>query len=314
MTKLPVFKAIGATFAYFIGEFWTVLRIVWLPLVLMGAGLAFAGPRYAQAMLAIAELGPEPDPAELLPLAGPMFAAMGVMLLIFAVGYPMIFAGVMRHVIRGEAPGLPFYLNFGADEIRVLATYVIVAIMAGLAYFVGVVAVAVVSALLSVIASATGVGALAGFFIAVCLIAFAGAFLWFLIRLSLALPAAIGARTIGVAQSWVLTKGNAGRLFVYWAFWVMLFAAVECAAILIIAPGYFSDLAAMAAASSDPEAARQLQLEMMRRQLSLTDVSAPRAILIAVSGFAFAVIFFGLWASSLGVAYRYVAGGASVRS
>lgn len=306
--KLPVRKAIGATFAYFIAELATVIRIVWAPLLLMGVALAIATPRYLQAVLAISDLGPQPDPNDVLPLVGPMFASLGLMSLIFALGYPMIFSGVMRHVIRGEAPRLPFYLNFGADELRVLGTYILVGLMTGLVYMVGAIGAAAVSAIFGALGAITGAKALVGLGSLIIMVAFLGALLWFVLRMSLALPAAIGARTIGIAISWEATKGNVLRLFGFWLFWISLLIIVETVLLLILSPDYLAQMGAMIAASPDQQAAHQMQTEMMRQQLQqLEHFSVLKTALTAGLGMVFGVLIFGLWASALGVAYRYVA-------
>lgn len=304
--KLSVFRAVGATFAYFTGEIATLVRILWLPLILLGVGIALVFPRYGAAALAMMELGPAPDPAAAMPLVGSLAAAGGLFMLVFAIFYPMMFAGVMRHVIRGEKPKLPFYLSFGGDELRVLVTYVAVMIMLVLVYVVGVVALIVVSAMLALIPGAGA--AIAGIVGIIGVIAFLCVLIWFALRMSLALPATIGARTIGIAKSWQATKGNVWRLLAFWVVWGVLFFAAQAVLMAVIMPDYFSDMARIFAAAGDPEAVRRIQIESLRDSIETFSLSSPKIVLTALAGGAYGFFMLGLWAAAMGVAYRYVAG------
>ena len=304
--KLPVFKAIGATFAYFTGAFGTVLRIMWLPLLLMGTGLAFVMPGYFEASIAVMALGPQPDPQTVLPLFAPLMKWMGLMMLVLAIGYPMLFAGVMRHVIRGEAPRAPFYLSYGADEIRVLITFVLTMILLGVVYVIGVIAIAIFLGIIGVAAAAGG-GIIAAVLAPVAIVAFIGVTVWFALRLSLALPAAVGERGIGVSKSWSFARGNVWRLFLYWLFWCVVFFALQVVMMLVIYPDYLSDMAQTMSLAMDEEAMHAAQLEMMRKNAALFSLSSPKFPLIAAAGFVYGFLMIGLWAASSAVAYRYVA-------
>ena len=44
-----------------------------------------------------------------------------------------------------------------------------------------------------------------------------------MLRLSLATPATIGQRTIGLGPSWNAAKGNVWRLLGYWLIWGVIF-------------------------------------------------------------------------------------------
>src|SRR5690242_1228844 len=181
--KLPVFKAVGMTFAFVLAHWLDILKIMWLPLVLVIAVSAFAAPSYMQSMMALAGDGTGDPQAAM----AAMSSALPMALLLFVVsiaGYLIIFAGILKLVIRGEKPSLPFYIGFGADEWRLLGTWVLLMlIFIGVEIVVGIVAGVATGLAISVpgggayIALAVGLAALV-------------VVLWVALRFSLATPAA----------------------------------------------------------------------------------------------------------------------------
>ena len=159
--RFPVFKAFAAGLAYIFTQFLTLLRILWLPALLMMAINFALLPTVMEAQLAMLEIDPEADPAAVFETMGPMFKTMGIMYLAAAIFYPMMMAGVLRHVTRGEAPRLPFYLRFGGDEIRIILATIIFFILSTVIYAVGMFGFLAVGLAMSALSGALGAVAMA---------------------------------------------------------------------------------------------------------------------------------------------------------
>lgn len=301
--KLPVLKAFAAALAYFFTHILTIVRILWLPLLLMIAATVYVMPDYLQSAMAASALEGEPDPAQALSLVGSMLATMGLLLLVAAIAYPMMISGLLRHIVRGESPSLPFYLRYGADEFRILLTFILLIIMIMIVYIVGAIGVFAVTAALVAISPKVG-GAIAGL-VAIALVV---ALIWFLLRMSLAFPATIGARKIGIAESWRVTKGNAWRLLFYWILWVIVFLIGGCIFLVLALPQYAGLLGEMMGAATDPSAMREIERRMMEMQLAMWDMSKPGFWVYIAGNYIGTMLYLGLTYAASGVAYRYLAG------
>src|SRR5262249_53848690 len=166
-------------------------------------------PGYMQTMTAVSE-GGAADPTQAMAAMSSALPTLLLISLTSIAAYMIIFAGILKLVIRGERPRLPFYLGFGADEWRLLGTWLLLILIFIGAYLL----VGVVVALFGLLAvNLPGVGLIVA--IVGMLAAFA-AYFWLCLRFSLASPAAVGAQTIGVGPSWNTSKGNVWRLLAYW--------------------------------------------------------------------------------------------------
>lgn len=226
--RLPIFKAFGATIGLVTARFGTLVQIAWLPMLAMSAVSAWFLWNLLPALSGLLQLSEHSRPEDVAAAVGPLFLPV---LLVFAVALvfmPMLFAGLLRYIVRGERPPGPFYLHFGGDELRTLGTYAgIVLINLGIAMVLAMIGGLVVP---MVGGKGSPAGALGG-----SLIELAARLveLFIAVRLSLAFPAAIGARAIGIGLSWQLSRGNFWRLLGYWALW---YAALVLVAAVIALP------------------------------------------------------------------------------
>jgi hypothetical protein len=212
--------------------------------------------------------------------------------------YLIIFAGILKLVIRGEKPSLPFYIGFGADEWRLLGTWVLLMLI-----FVGVEIVAgIVGGLAAGLAISIPGG---GAFIALAVgLAVLVVVIWVGLRFSLATPAAIGAQTIGIGPSWNTSKGNVWALFFYWLIWGLIFFIVEIVLITILMPGYFQAIGDMAGSAGDPERLQRASEAMTASAMEMYDLSSPLNIIKMVASALIGTFLFATVAVAGGVAWR----------
>jgi hypothetical protein len=72
----------------------------------------------------------------------------------------------------------------------------------------------------------------------IAMFAFAIALIWFMLRMSMSLPAAIGERKIGIAVSWRVTAGNVWRLLFYSILWLIVFCLLAAIYIALVTPDF----------------------------------------------------------------------------
>ena len=313
--SFPVFKALSASVAYVATHFFTLIKILWLPTLLLVAAMAYVMPGMMDAQMQMVAAEDAADPSAVFSVMGEMFKASGLIMLASAILYPMITAGVLKHVIRGQAPRLPFYLQFGADELRLLGAYILVMIIAIIAAVVGGFVFMAASLIVGIGLGEVSDAAAAIVIVLLALVATVVA-IWFALRLSLVFPASIGARSLGIAQSWQITRGNTFGLFFYWLFWFILMLIVLIPISLLMASGYFSVFGDfIGEAIKNPDAAEQLGQEFDKRILDLQaqmwDRSNPGFWLNIASVYLYTMVNYGLVAVGGGVAYRYVTGSES---
>jgi len=305
--KFPVFTAFGASISYVAAHFLTLIRIAWLPGLLMMGTMAYLMPSIMEAQLnvvAMEEAG-QTDPSAVFAMLGESFKAMGLIYLAMAVFYPMMIAGVLRHVLRGDVPGLPFYLWFGGDELRVLITYILFIVMAGLAAIAAFLGVFVIGLFASMVSSEA-----AGLAMAVLMIALVIAVIWFLLRMSMIFPATVDRRSIGIADSWNATAGRVWGILFYWIFWGIIFMVLGGIYTMVVAGEMFSLLAeAFAAGASGNEAAAQeVEQRILDVQASMYDPENPRFWTYMGVTYLYTVISVAVSMAASGVAWRYVTG------
>ncbi|MEQ8935936.1 MAG: hypothetical protein RIE56_09125 [Amphiplicatus sp.] len=302
MKKLPVFTAFFAALAYLAAHALTLLKIMWLPALALIAALAALMPSVLDAQLTAAG-GESADPATVLAAMGAMFKSMGLLYLVMAIVYPMMIAGVLKHIVRGETPTLPLYLGYAGDELRVLGSIVLVIIMTVIVYVVGVLAIVALGLGLSAVSPA--LGGILGF---VAALVFICAFIWFLLRLSVALPAAVGARTVGVTESWRMTKGNVWSLLLYWVLWVIVLIPVASVFMAVAMPDLMGVYGEMIAAGQDPAAQEAVSQRMLQMQRDMWDMSKPSFWPYIIAVYVYTIVYNAIWCVAAGVAYRYLTG------
>lgn len=302
--KLPVIKAFVAGFALFFGHAGELLKALWLPALLMMIALAYLMPPYLEATLRLPELHQSADPQQVLAQMGPLFKYAGLLYLVMAIVYPMMAAGNLKYIIRGQTLRLPFYLQFGLDEFRLLLTVILLVIMLGLAYLTGMIAFLVLSTL-----AMLGGQAIGGVIASLAMVAFMVAMIWFLLRMSMSLPAAIGARKVGIAESWRVTAGNVWRLFFYWLLWFIAFLVLASVYFALAAPDLLALMKqAVAVSGQDSAAAQEIQIRIAQMQRGLWDTSTPGFWRYIIATYVYTLVYTALWNIAGGVAYRYLSG------
>jgi hypothetical protein len=297
--KLPVFKAVAMTFAFVASNILEIIKIVWLPIALMVGLFALIGSSVMQSMAGMATLDANASPEEAMSyMAAVLPASLGVMA-IAVVFYLLIFAGILRLVIHGEKPKLPFYIGSGGDELRVFGTWV----LGFLIFFGAYIAIAFVGGLLFALTmNLSGVGPIV---LVVVMIAAWVALIWLCLRLSLATPAAVGQRTIGIGPSWNVSKGNVWSLFGYWIIWGILLFLVEIVTIAVTMPGYFEAMGAIftASAGGDTAGVEAATQKMNEAALGIYNGSAEGIARLA-GGTVIGVLVLVFMAVAGGVAWR----------
>jgi hypothetical protein len=211
--KLPVFRAIGATFVF---AFSNIVKFIFVPLA---AGLvateiinrldidlgADLNDLIAALQTYFKLLGSGAPGDQILAALGDVYSKGWVLLAVELIASAVLFTGGLRFALR-LSDGISY--NFGIDELRVLITWILLGIVN---FLVGMAAAIPIGAL-STLPSSGAVG------IAVIgIVVIAAVFLvWFTLRTSLAAPAAVAEHRLGIAGSFRATKGNSWRLLSFW--------------------------------------------------------------------------------------------------
>jgi len=302
--KLPVFKAVAMTFAFLAANALDLIKIVWAPVALFLVIMIVVMPGYMQAIMGASTSTFDPaDPAAGSAEAMAAFsAAAPVFLLIFFASiawYLVIFTGVLKLVIHGEKPKLPFYLGFGGDEFRLLGTWVLL-FLVFVGVYIGIALLGAAAAFLAVSSPLLGgIAALIVFVVGMV------ALCWLMLRMSLATPASIGQRTIGLGPSWNAAKGNVWRLLGYWLIWGVIFIVIEIVMIAVLMPGYFEAMGAVftAAGSGSTEGVTAATEEMNEAMMSMY-AGTPGSIATMAGGFILGTLALVIMAVAGGVAWR----------
>lgn len=220
--KLPVFKALATTFAFSLENWARLLKIVWLPFLLMfGVSYWFqlhVSGRTAELLAQGSALEYETVQAfnmEVFWLNACASIGLGLLGL-------MVSAGILRLVIRGESPSLPFNLRWGGDEWALLVTSIALFGAMFLIIFVG-------SIVIGILAAATGVPLLA-------FIALAVLMLWLGVRFYLAFPAAVAQQQLGLVPAWEASGSQFWRLLGYLVLLGLLGIAFQIAVMAVVTP------------------------------------------------------------------------------
>jgi hypothetical protein len=199
MNKIPVFGTVSRAYGFLIGDFGTILRLAWAPL--LGAAIVqyYIGSQVMDAMMQATATS---DPTRIMAYAPQNFLLGCVQFLAGIIAT----VALLRVVISGDRkPGLFVYFWFGSAEIRLVAVYILLFI-AAIAAFVG---FGIVFAILAALVSQ--VPAL-GVVLIVAVFALMFVVLWVVLRLTLIAPVIVAESGLGVERSWALTRGNALRL------------------------------------------------------------------------------------------------------
>lgn len=268
-TRLPVVRAIAATFSFLAENWLDLLKIVWLPTLVQ--------------VLLVRLLGNVPG---------------GVLLaVIIALGTnAMAASGILKLVLRGERPKHPFYIGFGREELRLIGTWCTIALLAvaiGTVFFIAVFAAS------SAFSAVPVVGALVSLVLGVAMLA---APIWAMLRLSLASPSAVLGPGIGVVPSWRRTDGQVWPLLGYWAVWVLLMLVINWIVYAALLPDYFSGMRDLMQAPVADRAA--LAEELQARMTAMLDLATPAGAGRNIVLFVVALLGTTLFTLAAGVAWR----------
>jgi hypothetical protein len=211
MDKIPVGRTIAQSYGFAFGRYFTLLGILWLPLLVSCAMTYYFRVPLMEGMAAQAHNGGVAEFASQFQRINLLIQLVG--LLLFAV----ISVGITKEVLGLRTGWRFFYAGFGAAELRVIVGYFALLLL----FIVFVVIFAVGVAVLAAIAGAAMKGAaspVARPFVALAIVLIGFGFWLFLVYASvrmtfLFLPVTVAERRIGILRSWELTKGNFWRIF-----------------------------------------------------------------------------------------------------
>ena len=297
MNKVPVLATVSRTYGFLLGEFGTIFRLAWAPL-LLGAGLSFTFG--AQAMDAL--IASKGDPNVQMQFA-PMQFLIG---LAAFVGGVMATVALLRVVIFGDRkPGLFVYLWLGGAEFRLIAVTILLVVAA----IAGMIGVGLVIALLAAMAAA--VPAL-GIVLGIGVVLLLPMLFWVIVRLSLIAPVVVAENSLGVERAWALTKGNALRLFLAYFLALLPFALISVFALLVALGADFPALPPFPSNAGDTEATRAamaaFEKAMEAWQLDFAKAVRAHWVEVGILGFIGNLIQTALLAGVQGNAYTTLAG------
>jgi hypothetical protein len=303
MNKIPVFDTVSRSYGFLLGEFGTVARLAWAPL-LLGAGVSYIYG--GAAMDAAIEATTNSNPA-----AAAAYAP--VQFLIGIVGFVTgIIAEValLRVIVFGDRkPGLFVYLWLGGSEFRLI----LVTLLLAVAIVAGAVGLGLVLGILAALSAAVPV---MGVVLVLAMLGVFVAIIWAALRLTLIAPIVVAENSLGVERSWALMRGNALRML---AVLFLTFAPLAIVAFVVslgllgsdLPP--FPSLPELTTGQGADSAATKEAAEAFAKAVETWQVGLMKAMRAHWAAFC-ALNFFGnlistaLWASALGGAYRAIVG------
>lgn len=214
MARIDVGAAVGAGFGLIrrkpgVVLLWGVARVA-----SMVAVVAVMAPVYLKMFSTMAALGPQlaasPDASQA--MAAQAMGFQGPMMLM---GLLAVFAGLIlycaafRAVIRPEESRFA-YLRVGAPELYLFIVFFAFEIALGVAIVIPAIVVGIAVAILTA-AHATAVAVLVG---VVAVLAGVAALIWVMLRFSMVGPMMVADKQFRLFESWALTRGHTGELFV----------------------------------------------------------------------------------------------------
>lgn len=263
---------------------------LWLPTALLVGMTALVTPPILEAQLRILDLGTNPPPAAVAAAMQPVWKWLGLNIVGSMIVIPMTATAALRKLLTGQKLSRPFFLAFGADEVRLLLTFLL-AFAAVLAIYV----VLFLGGLVIGVFAQSVIGPLAQILALLLLLPL----FWFMARLSLMTPAAIDRRQNGVPVSFRLTKGKTLGLAGYWSLIGLAMLAPTFVFYAIAMPGVFE---AASGGGSGPDADRRA-LEMQR---DFWDLSKPGAPLRIAGAYALSLVTAAVANVAAGAAYLAV--------
>jgi hypothetical protein len=211
---------------------WAGIYLV-ISVVFAVAMVVTVGPAMTDMMQASAQN----DPAATMAQFGRLAPAYAVLGLIGLGIYAIVYAATARAILRPERKGTA-YLEFGGDELRQLLLMLLSMLVVGGAYVVIIILAGIV---IGAGTAALGPGLTSGLLVVVGVLAGLSAFMFLVVRLSLASALTFDRRRVNLFGSWKLTRG---------VFWPLLggylIAALLCIAVSLLVFVISAALAAVA--------------------------------------------------------------------
>lgn len=305
MSKIPIGQVIGQTFDLSFRQYFTLLGIVLLPVLLMGVAGYFLVLPFAQEFFEFLRYAMAHPEYHRLPLGlgNGMFQRMWLFDGLIMPLFVMIGVGIVKEVL-GERTGPRFvYAGFGAAEMRTIAGYSIVLML----LYAAILAVIVIGAGIAVAVAFAAGAALQGAnpgivgwplasFIALLVFGLELAAIYISVRLSyLIVPVAVAEKRIGIARSWEMTRGNFWRIIGIWMITLLPLFIIQ---MVFMAAVFAPSMKLLIAAAQQGNAALSDQLRvLMQTYLQYL----PLTWLI---GFLLAPVLCGLWMAPAAFAYR----------
>lgn len=294
---------VSRAYGFLLGEFGTIVRLAWAPL-LLATGLSYVyGAEIMQASIQAKD-----DPSAMMQYM-PLQMLTGIVSFVAGIIATVVLLQVV--VFGDRKPGLFVYLWLGGAELRLIA----VSLLLFIALVAAAIAIGLVFGLLAAMTAATPVlsivmlaGVAALIFVAI----------WVPLRLSLIAPVVVAERSLGVERSWELTKGSAFRMLLVFLMTFVPFAAVMWTLLGLVLGADLPALPAFPAmgAEADPAktadaakaAGEAFQKAIEDWQLGFMQAMQKHWLEVTVLGFVGNVVQTALWAGVTGSAYNALAG------
>ncbi len=221
MGKIPIGRTIGQSYEFSFKKYGVILGIIWLPtLLLFALGYFLFWPVFLQIAGSLPAAIQNPADSSMPLLIGTMFGRIFLFDMLVLSVFVMFKVGITKEIL-GLRKGPRFlYLPTGADELRVIVSYIIIFALIYAVLLAVVLAVALIAVIRSVIFTGTAqhfdpntfsAPMHAAAFVLIAGVEFVC--LYVIVRLSyLLVPATVAEKRIVITRSWELTKGNFWRI------------------------------------------------------------------------------------------------------
>lgn len=186
------------------------------------------------------------------------------------------------------------YLRLSAAEFWMVVIVLVMVVMYVVAILVGMIPFMIVIFIVAAVTGGAGGAAVGGVLTAIMILALFGVIVWGALRFSMAPIMAFADRTFRLTESWALTKGHAGKMFLVGLTLAVITLVVEVVVFgfLFLTAGGVAGMAKLAEASSQgPPAIVQA-------------LGAPWLVMIAVVFGLFSGVAYTVWAGAWAEMYR----------
>jgi len=211
MSKIPVGETIAQTYRFAFGGFIQILKVVWLPWVI----LAMGGLLIRSQATALSNALTTRDFSAVAHLLMPMlpFYALAVIFLFMQI------AGITQLALGIRAGSPYYYFSLGKPVWRLLGAFLLVALIAFGSYFLLIAAGVLLGLIVAILSKLVGFSGLTSGILAIvgvlAIIAAFCAYIYSIVRMTFLMnPVAIAEQRISLKRSWALAGGNFWRIIV----------------------------------------------------------------------------------------------------